>query len=130
MPIGTILAYTGLLSKIPAGWHLCDGSAGTPDLRNQFLMGWGNNYVNSFIMAGLPNIVGTYADTGFDTDGLGTGAFTVGYTSTVNRTSHGGSEGSELHTASFDASLSNSIYGRSNTVQPPAYVVYYIMKIK
>ena len=29
----------------------------------------------------------------------------------------------------FDASRSNPIYGNSDTVQPPAYVVYYIMRV-
>jgi hypothetical protein len=29
----------------------------------------------------------------------------------------------------FDASRSNAIYGKSNTVQPPAYTVYYIMRV-
>lgn len=29
--------WTGTLASIPAGWSLCDGSAGTPDMRNQFL---------------------------------------------------------------------------------------------
>ena len=38
LPIGTIVAYSGDVSYIPDGWHLCDGTGGTPDLRNQFLM--------------------------------------------------------------------------------------------
>lgn len=25
--------------SIPAGWHLCDGTSGTPDLRDKFVMG-------------------------------------------------------------------------------------------
>ncbi|GAI49997.1 unnamed protein product, partial [marine sediment metagenome] len=29
---------------IPSGWHLCDGTAGTIDLRNKFLVGAGDTY--------------------------------------------------------------------------------------
>jgi microcystin-dependent protein len=39
VPSGTIVAYNGLAASIPAGWALCDGSAGTPDLRGRFIRG-------------------------------------------------------------------------------------------
>jgi hypothetical protein len=31
--------WTGSLAEIPSGWALCDGSEGTPDLRNRFIRG-------------------------------------------------------------------------------------------
>jgi len=34
-----ILAWNGVLSHIPNGWVLCDGSNGTPDLRGKFILG-------------------------------------------------------------------------------------------
>ena len=36
---GMITLWSGLISTIPNGWHLCDGSNGTPDLRNKFIVG-------------------------------------------------------------------------------------------
>jgi len=36
---GTIAIWSGTISNIPAGWLLCDGSNGTPDLRGRFLEG-------------------------------------------------------------------------------------------
>jgi hypothetical protein len=39
---GTTGIWSGLESTIPAGWLLCDGSHGTPDLRNRFIVGAGN----------------------------------------------------------------------------------------
>lgn len=56
-PIGTIFPYVGDLEKIPAGWHLCDGTNGTPDLTGRFLEGT-TNAPKIFNDAGLPNITG------------------------------------------------------------------------
>lgn len=39
MPSGIIVMWSGLLANIPAGWSLCDGAGGTPDLREKFVMG-------------------------------------------------------------------------------------------
>jgi hypothetical protein len=32
-----IVAWHGTLASIPAGWVLCDGTGGTPDLRDKFI---------------------------------------------------------------------------------------------
>lgn len=39
MPAGVIVMWPGLYTAIPAGWALCDGTGGTPDLRNKFIRG-------------------------------------------------------------------------------------------
>lgn len=42
IPVGTIVMFSPPADnqgKIPDGWALCDGSKGTPDLRNRFIMG-------------------------------------------------------------------------------------------
>ena len=44
IPKGTILSWFGKSSDIPEGFALCDGTKGTPDLRNRFLVGAGSNY--------------------------------------------------------------------------------------
>lgn len=38
-PLGLIGMFEGLISNIPDGWVLCDGSNGTPDLRDKFIIG-------------------------------------------------------------------------------------------
>ncbi len=43
-PPGIITLWFGAIGAIPAGWTLCDGTAGTPDLRNRFLVGSGDTY--------------------------------------------------------------------------------------
>ncbi|MFX0174848.1 MAG: hypothetical protein ACFE85_01305 [Candidatus Hodarchaeota archaeon] len=39
IPIGLIVMWAGLIDSIPAGWELCNGSNGTPDLRDNFIRG-------------------------------------------------------------------------------------------
>lgn len=38
------IVWTGSEATIPAGWHLCDGTLGTRDLRNRFIVGAGSSY--------------------------------------------------------------------------------------
>lgn len=41
LPSGVILMWSGSIATIPAGWVLCDGTNGTPDLRSRFVYGAG-----------------------------------------------------------------------------------------
>ena len=49
LPIGSIVAFYG--SVLPDGWALCDGTLGTPDLRDRFIVG--------DVTVGLGSAVGT-----------------------------------------------------------------------
>jgi len=44
IPKGMIALFRGAIADIPAGWALCNGQNGTPDLRNRFVMGAGYEY--------------------------------------------------------------------------------------
>ncbi len=44
IPIGVILMWGGSVGSIPTGWQLCDGSNGTPNLRDRFIVGAGTGY--------------------------------------------------------------------------------------
>ena len=37
IPKGSIIMFNGAASEIPEGWHICDGSEGTPDLIGKFI---------------------------------------------------------------------------------------------
>ncbi len=39
IPSGLISMWSGTIANIPSGWVLCNGSNGTPDLRNRFIIG-------------------------------------------------------------------------------------------
>jgi hypothetical protein len=68
LPAGTalivtnmIVAWHGLSSAIPAGWALCNGLSGTPDLRDQFIVGGGGSLsvTGSFAHTTDPTSAGT-----------------------------------------------------------------------
>lgn len=128
VPVGTIWPYTGDLNEIPDDWHLCDGTNGTPDLRNRFLEGT-TTKANMFVEAGLPNITGKHYTDNTSAEYYYSPSGVYTYIHGKNLTL----EGSTSYTSGwllFDASRCSSIYGNSNTVQPASYTVYYIMKIK
>ena len=141
-PVGSIIAYSGLLGSIPSNWHICDGTDGTPDLRDRFLMGTANaGDLDTYKSAGLPNITGKLplaTHTGrLTTWGYVTGPFYVekrwedlvrehfGDTADF----HESDRWSDVEGGGFDASRSNPVYGNSDTVMPNSYVVYYIMRM-
>eukprot|EP01043_Picozoa_sp_COSAG02_P060237 COSAG02_NODE_7829_length_2831_cov_1.499268_1_plen_213_part_10 len=43
-PRGLIAMWSGALDALPQGWALCDGTAGTPDLRDKFVVAAGSRY--------------------------------------------------------------------------------------
>ena len=79
----------------------------------------GDQVAGTTVEAGLPNITGSFGrvDTGSVNAG---GAFRTGGSDTGHSR---GTENSLRVDYNFDASRSSSIYGKSNTVQPPAYLV-------
>ena len=92
--------------------------------------------------AGLPNITGTIGGGGGSGAGSGNGLFRSsqlgGALVATTSDNYGDNfpvfsknqpwpQGNPIIQAKFDASLSNNIYGASNTVQPKSYtVVYYV----
>lgn len=146
IPTGTIIISQS--SDIPAGFLLCDGSEleineyndlyqvlGTtygqtdsttfciPDLRDKTVWGSGTSTVlGETLDAGLPNIEGHFTVSG-GYGGHRDGAFYNWGSSDCNQNYGGSGAG-----WGFDASKSNSIYGNSSTVQPPAVVTNFVIK--
>jgi hypothetical protein len=44
IPTGMISLWYGSIGSVPVGWYLCDGTNGTPDLRDRFVVGAGSTY--------------------------------------------------------------------------------------
>jgi microcystin-dependent protein len=142
LPVGTINPFAG--NTVPDGWLKCDGSAisrttyadlfavigttyGTGDGSTTFTLPnfinrtfWGGSSSGAVKNAGLPNITGKLAVGNTQAPSIspiGQGAF-------KDHGVSGGTQGASWTAAGtyydFNASLSNSIYGASSTVQPPA----------
>ena len=43
-PVGCVMYWSGSEDTIPEGWHICNGEAGTLDLRDQFILAAGENH--------------------------------------------------------------------------------------
>lgn len=88
---------------------------------------------DSVIEAGLPDITGKFNFDGRVTAGAtintgliwyGGGAFTTGTTRDATRALFASAKaGASTDTMDFSAAKSSSVYGKSSTVQPPAYLV-------
>lgn len=152
-PIGTIIAYAG--NTIPENYLLCDGSVisrityadlfsviGTtygegdgsttfnlPNLINKFIEG--SQTSGTEIPAGLPNLYGD-----FHGRKLRNGVEIHKSDNTLFKLTNENAEavGLDFSTNStwskitFDASSYNPIYGNSDTVQPPAVTMKYLIK--
>lgn len=144
-PVGTIIAvaYTG----VPEGYMHCNGAAvnrttyvnlfnkiGTtygagdgsttfnlPNTVARFLEG--GIGAGTYYKAGLPNITGNISAFKSSISG----AF-VGSNNTNRYDGWNDNQDEHAVSTSFDASRSNSIYGASTTVQPPAMTVIYCIK--
>ena len=137
IPVASLMAYAG--NTTPDGWLVCDGSEinrttyidlynviGTtygsgngsttfnlPNFLNKTF--WGGSSSGSIKNAGLPNITGTVGATALNAISS-TGCFYK--TSNTNAGIYGST--STANIIGFNAANSNSIYGSSSTVQPPA----------
>ena len=56
IPIGGIIMWSGTVASIPANWNLCDGTNGTPDLRDKFVLGLGSTPAYTTPSGGSTNI--------------------------------------------------------------------------
>jgi microcystin-dependent protein len=62
LPQKGIIMWYGDISNIPQGWALCDGLQDTPDLRDKFVVGAGDEYIENStggaetVMLASPNI--------------------------------------------------------------------------
>jgi len=113
-PVGSV--YIGTQSTCPMAslfgtWSLVSSG-------RALWTGTGSNG-NSTIAAGLPNITGQFI-VDDQVAGTGSGAF---YNTGTAYNYDASSSGGNARYLGFSAQNSNSIYGNSSTVQPPAYVV-------
>jgi hypothetical protein len=151
IPTGVILLWSGAIGSIPSGWLICDGTNGTPDLRNRFIVGAGSTYavnatggtadaiVVSHTHTFLTGSAGTHNHSavsggvggpqrGFGEPG-GNGFLGYSLADTYYNAGYSGTQliqdaGSHNHNGTTDTSGSSG----TNQNLPPYYALAYIMK--
>lgn len=136
VPSGAIMMWSGSIGSIPSGWLLCNGSSGTPDLRDRFVVGAGSTYAVGATGGTADAVVVSHTHTA--TDSGHTHGFTAAVTGATGYWAGAGSfqgyagsrSPSTSTTDSGTANISVSTTGVSGTNQnlPPYYALAYIMK--
>ncbi len=95
--------------------------------QNRVPMGAGDGHEGGeTVEAGLPNITGQATGLYGEIGEAGMSGALLYYSGRSKGTNTGWESGRQLR---FDASVSNSIYGASDTVQPPAYYFYFWRRV-
>ena len=68
LPAGVICMWSGSVATIPIGWSLCDGTSGTPDLRDRFIIGAGSSYAVGAAAGSKDAVVVSHTHTATVTD--------------------------------------------------------------
>jgi hypothetical protein len=131
-PSGGIIMWSGSIASIPSGWFLCNGSNGTPDLRDRFIVGAGSAYSVAATGGSANAIVVAHTHTMQSaTTGITTNASTI--------TGTGGAPGGAAPVLTTSASATLTDPGHTHTIDstgssgtnanlPPYYALAYIMK--
>jgi len=123
IPTGIIVMWSGAANAIPTGYALCDGTNSTPDLRDRFIVGAGNNY-NVGAQGGSANAVLIAHSHTYDR-------------ATQRNVADGGVNGAYVSSLTGDTTDITGVdnAGNSSTSQtgtnanlPPYYALCYIMK--
>lgn len=148
IPTGGIIIWSGAANAIPTGWLLCNGSNGTPDLRNRFVVGAGSTYAVGATGGSADAIVVSHTHTASVSDsghthglnyfgdsstgGASSNISAIGVSERINTTliKDGTASGRGITTSTTGISVSNSTTGSSGTNAnlPPYYALCYIMK--
>jgi hypothetical protein len=140
-PTGGIIMWSGSIATIPAGWLLCNGTSGTPDLRNRFVVGAGSTYAVAATGGSADAIVVSHTHTATVTDpghnhtpqtlGSAQAGADNGGAPVDASTGYGtGRTSSVTSTSTTGITVTNSSTGSSGTNAnlPPYYALAYIMK--
>jgi microcystin-dependent protein len=135
VPAGAITLWSGAVSAIPAGWALCNGANGTPDLRDRFVVGAGNNYAVGAVGGEATHTLSAAEmplhDHVMHGKGVITGRTGSHYLSLATNNYAGGGSDMLGQSASPDSNLrtGDAGSGQAHNNLPPYYALAYIMKL-
>ena len=121
-----VITGTGHSSTSDYGKYVYDSANSRvylPNLNNMFIEGTTDDSLGTYMSPGLPNLDGKFggANYSWSTDGV---LFSADSLTNAARNYVAFSDGAYSNAVRFNASSYNSIYGNSNTVQPPAVKQY------
>jgi hypothetical protein len=138
IPTGAILLWSGSIGSIPAGYVLCNGNNGTPDLRDRFIVGAGSTYAVDATGGSADAIVVSHNHTATSvvTDPGHNHQFNILNTISNGNNAYtaiGGQVGTgtvTTETTGITVATTNTAAGTSGTNAnlPPYYALCYIMK--
>jgi hypothetical protein len=130
IPAGGILLWSGSIGSIPAGYVLCNGSNGTPDLRNRFVVGAGSTYAVNATGGSADAVVVSHTHSITDAGHnhiIGSSVSSVPTNS--NQAPFPGSNGATVSSTAITGIVINtSGVSGTNANLPPYYALCYIMK--
>jgi hypothetical protein len=138
IPSGVIVLWSGSIASIPSGWLLCNGTSGTPDLRDRFVVGAGSTYAVAATGGSANAIVVSHTHTATVTDPGHTHNVPIlsgvggegGTSNSLTRTNSASTFNETTDSNTTSVTVSNSTEGSSGTNAnlPPYYALAYIMK--
>ena len=137
VPSGAIVMWNGSIASIPSGWYLCNGTNGTPDLRDRFVVGAGSTYAvaatggskDAIVVSHTHSASSSVSDPGHNHT-IGFQNNTIDQNSGSAPLSRQGTSSTSTATTGISVSTSISSTGSSGTNAnlPPYYALCYIMK--
>ena len=133
IPIGGIIIWSGSTGSVPDGWGLCNGSNGTPNLQDRFVVGAGSGYavdatggsadaVDVSHNHGISDPSHNHTFRGFEGKGESDSGSGSGLEDGENETK-------TTNSRTTGISISNAGVSGTNKNLPPYYALAYIMRI-
>jgi hypothetical protein len=135
IPSGAIIMWSGSIASIPSGWLLCDGTSGTPNLRDRFIVGAGTTYAVAATGGSADAIVVSHTHAATVTDPghlhtiIGTQELPGGGSGfNANANPNLSSQNTQTNTTGITVTNATAGVSGTNANLPPYYALAYIMK--
>jgi hypothetical protein len=131
IPAGGIFLWSGSIGSIPAGYVLCNGSNGTPDLRDRFVVGAGSAYAVNATGGSADAVVVSHTHSVNDPGHLHTinpDYWSVSAPNGFTGSGGAGGQNGQTLTATTGITIATAGVSGTNANLPPYYALCYIMK--